>query len=125
MTDATEEPVFSDLVVTAADFVADGIRAFELRHPDGAPLPAFTAGSHVPVMTPSGALRRYSLCNDPHEDDRYQIAVKRDAAGRGGSISMVDAVNVGDRLRVGEPRSEFALAPRLGFHFGARPAPCR
>ena len=63
-------------------------------------------------VEPSGALRRYSLCNDPQEDDRYEIAVKREAAGRGGSIGMVDRLRVGDRIAVAAPRSEFSLAPR-------------
>jgi phthalate 4,5-dioxygenase reductase subunit len=107
-----DEPAFTELEVTAADLVAEGIKRFEFRHPAGVPLPSFTAGSHVPVVTPSGALRRYSLCNDPHEDDRYEIAVKRDAAGRGGSISMVDFLTPGDRVQVAGPRSEFGLAPR-------------
>ena len=111
MDDASTD-TFSALSVTAADVVAEGIVRFELRHPDGDSLPAFTAGSHVPVVTPSGALRRYSLCNDPAETDRYEIAVKREAAGRGGSISMTDALRVGDRLMVAPPRSEFTLAPR-------------
>jgi phthalate 4,5-dioxygenase reductase subunit len=110
--DAGEATIVRDLEVTVAERIAQDIVRFELRDPGRAPLPPFTAGAHVPVVTPSGALRRYSLCNDPHERDRYEIAVKRDAAGRGGSISMVDAVRVGDRLRVAEPRSEFALAPR-------------
>ena len=112
MSDVDREPVMSDLEVTAAEVVAEGIKRFELRHPDRVPLPAFTAGAHVPIVTPGGALRRYSLCNDPHEVDRYEIAVKRDAAGRGGSISMVDGLRPGDHLRVAEPRSEFGLAPR-------------
>lgn len=111
MNDVSTDP-FSALSVTAADAVAEGVVRFELRHPDGGPLPAFTAGSHVPVVTPSGALRRYSLCNDPAEGDRYEIAVKREAAGRGGSISMTDALGVGERLMVAPPRSEFSLAPR-------------
>ena len=64
------------------------------------------------MVTPSGALRRYSLCNAPHENDRYEIAVKRDAAGRGGSVSMVDGLQAGDSISVAEPRSEFGLAPR-------------
>jgi phthalate 4,5-dioxygenase reductase subunit len=101
-----------DLAVTATDVVADGIRRFELRHPAGEALPPFTAGSHVPVIAPGGVTRRYSLANDPAERDRYEIAVKRDAAGRGGSIAMVDRVRVGDRLPVGRPRNQFALAPR-------------
>ena len=101
-----------ELEIAAADFVADGVRRFELRHPAGDDLPAFGAGAHVPVVAPGGLVRRYSLANDPSERGRYEIAVKRDAAGRGGSIAMVDTVAVGDRLAVGRPRNEFALAPR-------------
>ena len=104
--------VFAELAVTAAEPVAEGIVRIELRHPDGAALAPFTAGSHVPVVTPSGVVRRYSLSNDPHEEDRYEIAVKREAAGRGGSISMADTLRAGDRLMVAQPRSEFSLAPR-------------
>ena len=46
-----------------------------------------------------------TLCNDPAETDRYQIAVKRDAQGRGGSMSLVDGVGLGDELMVGMPTS--------------------
>ncbi|HVE50322.1 MAG TPA: PDR/VanB family oxidoreductase [Casimicrobiaceae bacterium] len=112
MPEETPEPAFRELFVSAADFVAEDIKRFELRDPANAALPAFTAGSHIPLVTPTGALRRYSLCNDPREEDRYEIAVKRDAAGRGGSISICDTLNIGDRVDVAEPRSEFSLAPR-------------
>ena len=112
MSDSTDDPVFTELAVTAAEPIAQDIVRFELRHPDGAALAPFTAGSHIPVITPGGAMRRYSLCNDPHEGDRYEIAVKRDAQGRGGSIGMADEVKAGHRLPVAPPRSEFALAPR-------------
>jgi phthalate 4,5-dioxygenase reductase subunit len=112
VTDATDEPQFTELEVTIAEPIADGIQRFELRHPAREPLPAFTAGAHVPVVTPSGALRRYSLCNAPQDDDYYEIAIKRDAGGRGGSISMVDGLAAGARIAVAAPRSEFSLAPR-------------
>jgi phthalate 4,5-dioxygenase reductase subunit len=112
MSQDAEAPEFRELFVTAADTIAEDIVRFELRDPQGALLWPFTAGSHVQVVTPAGAVRRYSLCNDPHEEDRYEIAVKREAAGRGGSVSMADSVRAGDRLRVGEPRSEFSLSPR-------------
>jgi len=61
---------------------ADGIRSFELVQPDGTELPPFTPGSHVRVQAPNGLMRKYSLCNDPAERDRYQVAVKREVAGR-------------------------------------------
>lgn len=104
------DPDMSPLRVAAADMIADGIRRFELRHPDGAALPGFTAGAHVAVRTPGGLVRKYSLCNDPAETDRYLIAVKREAEGSGGSRSMVDDLQAGDTLPVSAPVNNFALA---------------
>lgn len=100
------------LLVTRSEAAAQGIRRFELRHPDGRPLPAFTAGSHIRLRTPSGALRQYSLANDPAEHDRYEIAVKREEEGRGGSRSMVDGLGAGDTIDVFAPENLFALDDR-------------
>lgn len=88
---------------------AEGIASFELARPDGAPLPAFSAGSHIDVHVPGGLTRQYSLCNDANENHRYRIAVLRDAASRGGSTGMHDAVNEGDTLAISEPRNHFPL----------------
>jgi vanillate O-demethylase ferredoxin subunit len=74
----------------------------------GSALPPFTAGSYIDVLTPSGVLRPYSLCNAPHERHRYLIAVLREASG-GGAASIHEQVRVGDRLRIRAPRNEFAL----------------
>lgn len=92
--------------------IARDIHLFELRDAAGAPLPAFTAGAHVTVTAPNGARRKYSLCNDPAERDRFEIAVKRDAGGHGGSVSLVDGTRAGDVIDVSEPRNAFELAPR-------------
>ncbi|MFO1396897.1 MAG: PDR/VanB family oxidoreductase [Burkholderiales bacterium] len=107
-----DDLVFQDLVVTRAEPAAVDIVRYELRAADGGALPPFAPGAHIPVRTPAGVVRRYSLANDPAEDDRYEIAVKRDAAGRGGSASMVDTLAPGSRLPVAAPRNEFALHPR-------------
>ncbi|MEQ9329688.1 MAG: PDR/VanB family oxidoreductase [Rhodospirillales bacterium] len=89
--------------------LADGIWLFELVDPAGADLPAFEAGGHVPVETPSGAMRHYSLSNDPAERHRYQIAVKLEPESRGGSRSMVENVATGDLLKVDAPGNDFPL----------------
>jgi phthalate 4,5-dioxygenase reductase subunit len=109
---AVAEPDFFRLKVVHKKELAGGIYLFELRHADGAPLPVFTAGAHLTVETPGGARRNYSLCSNPAETGFYQIAVKRDAAGRGGSISMADDVHEGDWLSVSAPRNNFELHPR-------------
>lgn len=88
---------------------AEGIASFELAREDGAPLPAFSAGSHIDVHLPGGLVRQYSLCNDATERHRYRIAVLRDPASRGGSNAMHDLVKEGDLLQVSEPRNHFPL----------------
>jgi vanillate O-demethylase ferredoxin subunit len=88
---------------------AQDIAGFELADPGGAPLPPFSAGSHIDVHVPGGPVRQYSLCNDAEERHRYRIAVLRDPASRGGSTGMHDRVREGDILQVSEPRNHFPL----------------
>lgn len=106
---------------------AEGITSFELARTDGAPLPPFSAGSHIDVHLPaapnaagatgagagaaSAIVRQYSLCNASHEQHRYRIAVLRDAASRGGSVAMHDRVHEGDVITISTPRNHFALHP--------------
>src|SRR5262252_9816044 len=91
--------------VTRAERIADDVHLFELRDPVGGDLPEFTAGAHVALRVPNGLVRKYSLCNDPAERDRYVIAVKREAPGTGGSLSMVDEAKLGDKLMISAPRN--------------------
>jgi len=102
-------------VLDKAD-IAQDIHLFTLAHPDGAELPAFAAGAHLLIHTPAGPARRYSLCGDPARRDRYLIAVKREAKGEGGSISMTDDVAPGDTLRVSAPQNYFPLDHGAGRH---------
>lgn len=77
-------------------------------------LPPFTAGAHLTVQTPSGAWRSYSITND--DADRYVIAVKREAGGRGGSLSMHRDLALGDIIAARAPKNAFELvenAPTL------------
>jgi vanillate O-demethylase ferredoxin subunit len=93
--------------------VAADICAFELVHPDGASLPAFSAGAHIDVMLRDDLVRQYSLCNDPRESHRYMIAVLRDANSRGGSIAMHE-LDEGGSLEVSEPKNHFSLHAQAG-----------
>jgi vanillate O-demethylase ferredoxin subunit len=96
--------------VAAKTAECEGIFGFELVSLNGAPLPGFSAGSHIDVQIPGGLTRQYSLCGDPTETHRYQIAVLRDPKTRGGSAAMHDEVQPGDVVRISAPKNHFALA---------------
>src|ERR1700735_2315702 len=98
------------LTVRHKSEIADGVFLFELRAGDGGALPPFTPGSHITVTAPSGQKRRYSLCNDAGERDRYLLAVKQEATGRGGSLSFTKGVKEGDEVAVEPPANEFEMA---------------
>lgn len=89
---------------------ADDIVSFELAGIDGAPLPPFSAGSHIDVQIAPGLTRQYSLCNDPTEQHRYMIAVLRDPRSRGGSQALHDNVRAGDIIAISPPKNHFPLA---------------
>lgn len=90
---------------------AQDIASFELASADGQALPPFSAGSHIDVHIADGLVRQYSLCNDPAERHRYQIAVLRDPASRGGSQAVHERIREGDLIQVSAPRNHFELGP--------------
>lgn len=114
------EPEIPSLPLRVSQMSAEtpDIRLFELTAADGAELPEFSPGAHISVRAPNGMIRKYSLCNDPAERERYVIAVLREPGGRGGSLSMVDEVKEGDEILVTPPRNDFPLvASPAGYTF--------
>ncbi len=103
--DSAPRPV----VVAQVIEIAPGIKAFALKPPTGQVLPPTSAGAHISVHLPSGRVRQYSLVNAPGQPDAYQIAVRRNDAGKGGSVEMHEAVVAGTALRIGRPRNNFLL----------------
>lgn len=89
--------------------IADGVRRFEFVPANDVVWPAFTAGSHIDVRTGADAVRQYSLCNSPAEENRYVIAVKHERDGRGGSHYLHTCVKPGDSLDISAPRNNFRL----------------
>lgn len=112
MNDTTNAETFFAVRVTGKRRVAIDTICFQLAAASAMPLPAFTPGAHLTVITPIGVRRNYSLCGDASDSSKYVIAVKRDAAGRGGSMSMVDDVHEGAELNISTPRNNFELSPR-------------
>jgi len=101
------------LVITGVRELAPGIRAYELRNPDGDELPEVQAGAHlqIPVQLQDGntGIRHYSICSNPQRRDIYEIAVLRDDNGSGGSIAVHEQFDIGQRLHCALPRNNFGL----------------
>ncbi|WP_441865386.1 PDR/VanB family oxidoreductase [Phaeovulum sp. W22_SRMD_FR3] len=92
---------------------AGNIVRLRLSAPDGAALPAFTAGAHLDLHLVDDSCdlwRQYSLCSDPAETGFYEIGVLRDPNSRGGSEAVHRLATPGARFPVEGPRNHFPLA---------------
>jgi phthalate 4,5-dioxygenase reductase subunit len=98
------------LMVCRKAQIAVDVFLFELRAFGGSDLPAFTPGAHITITAPSGQKRRYSLCNDCGERDRYLIAVKLERGGRGGSLSITQDLDEADEVRIEPPANDFEMS---------------
>jgi phthalate 4,5-dioxygenase reductase subunit len=97
------------LKITQKRVIAKDTYGFVFEHPEGSALPEFKAGAHVTMTMPNGVNRPYSLCGDPADTRHYEVAIKREANGRGGSISLADDTQVGDGMEVSAPINAFSL----------------
>lgn len=110
-------PDLLELTVAEVRPLTPHITAFVLRHADGLALPAYQAGAHIKVGVEIGgapAWRHYSLIDIgkvPAQPSEYLIAVRRDDAGRGGSLHLHNSVQAGQRLRTSLPVNGFQLDP--------------
>jgi ferredoxin-NADP reductase len=95
--------------VRSVTWETDAIRLYDLRRPDGGPMPSFEAGAHIDLHLADGLVRSYSLVEPPDEPHRYLVAVARDAASRGGSRRAHELMQPGALIRIGVPRNSFSL----------------
>jgi len=107
----------AELTVEHRGVVAEGVVSLTLRQADHRQLPPWSPGAHVDLVLESGLTRQYSLCGEPSDCQRWQIAVLREPQSRGGSAQVHDGLGVGDRVRVRGPRNHFPLLPASGYLF--------
>ena len=108
-----------DVVVTEVVEVNDLIKRFRFERADGGEMPHFSGGSHVVVEMDDHGTRRmnpYSLMSDPSDTRGYEISVRRDDAGRGGSLFMHRHVTKGMRMQLGHPVNLFPPDARARKH---------
>jgi len=98
-----------DVVLSDVENAARDTNAYTFRRPDGGKLPAYNAGAHIDIHLPNGLIRQFSLLNPSADPDSYVVAIKLDAASRGGSRYIFDELKVGDALKISAPRNNFPL----------------
>jgi ferredoxin-NADP reductase len=96
---------------------AEGVVVLDLRRPDGADLPAWSAGAHIDLRLPDGLTRQYSLCGNPGDAAVWRIAVLREPESRGGSAHVHDTLVEGTEVEVRGPRNHFPLVPAPRYLF--------
>lgn len=109
------------LHVRVADVVEvnELIKRFRFVSRDGSPLPAFSGGAHTLVDMDDHGTRRlnpYSLMSNPADLSGYEISVRRDDQGRGGSLFMHRHVKPGMEMTLSYPMNLFALDSRAKKH---------
>lgn len=95
------------------------ITRFRFVSRDGSPLPAFSGGAHTVVEMDDHGTRRlnpYSLMSDPSDTSGYEISVRRDDQGRGGSLYMHRHVKPGMEMVISHPVNLFGLDTRAKKH---------
>lgn len=98
------------LTVVEAVATTPEVLRLTLVHPRRPELPAWEPGAHVDLRLPDGRTRQYSLCGDPADRSRYVLAIKREDAGRGGSLWTHANLTAGAVAHVAHPRNNFGLA---------------
>ena len=96
--------------VTAYSDVATDVRSYTLKRVDGSDWPHAGAGAHIDVQVDDDTVRQYSLCGDPGVPGAYQVAIKKEVDGRGGSLALHEKLVVGTRLSISPPRNNFPLS---------------
>ena len=105
--------------VESVSLVNDLVTRFRFVSLDGSELPAFSGGAHVVVEMDDHGQRRlnpYSLMSDPEDRTGYEISVRRDDQGRGGSLFMHRHVKPGLEMELSYPVNLFALDSRARKH---------
>jgi ferredoxin-NADP reductase len=104
------------LRVASARFTTPDVLHISFTHPLRPELPAWTPGAHVDVRMADGRVRQYSLCGDARDRTRYEIAIKREDEGRGGSLLLHETLRTGVIAHVSAPRNNFALVDGAHRH---------
>ena len=98
-----------EVKLTNIETVARDTNVYTFRKPDVGKLPPYKPGAHIDIHLPNGLTRQFSLLNPDANPESYIVAIKLDAASRGGSRYIFDELKVGHTLKISAPRNNFPL----------------
>jgi ferredoxin-NADP reductase len=107
----TESYQMFPAVVTAVEQLTPLIKRFTFKRQDGQNFPVFSGGSHIIVKMNDKLSNAYSLMSNPKDLSTYQICVRKDIEGKGGSVFMHDQCVKDFQLEVSSPKNLFELSP--------------
>ncbi|WOE31726.1 MULTISPECIES: carnitine monooxygenase, reductase subunit CntB [unclassified Acinetobacter] len=97
-------------VVTKVEQLTPLIKRFTFKRQDGENFPAFTGGSHIIVKMNDKLSNAYSLMSNAKDLSSYQVCVRKDVEGKGGSVFMHEQCIEGFKLEISSPKNLFELA---------------
>ena len=98
--------------LTGIETVARDTNVYSFARPGGDRLPPYKPGAHIDIHLPNGLTRQFSLLNPDADPTSYVVAIKLDAASRGGSRYIFDELKVGHTLKISAPRNNFPLVEK-------------
>lgn len=94
--------------LTSITYAANNISLFEFSSINDIALPPASAGAHIDIHLPNNEVRQYSLVLGLRTDC-YIVGIKKEVAGRGGSLYIHDTLKVGNIIEISAPRNNFPL----------------
>lgn len=103
-------------VVSNVEQLTPLIKRFTFKRQDGLDFPAFSGGSHVIVKMNDQLSNAYSLMSQQNDLSCYQVCVRKDEQGKGGSVFMHEQCVTGFELEISSPKNLFELSARGDKH---------
>lgn len=104
-------PLTIAVVIDAIESVSDEVKSYTFRSLDGQPLPDYKPGAHIDVHIDEGLIRQYSLTG-LSRPGTYNIGVKCEEDGRGGSKTLHQTFAKEQTIAISYPRNLFELQPQ-------------
>ncbi|WP_182263075.1 PDR/VanB family oxidoreductase [Rhodococcus sp. UFZ-B548] len=104
-------------MISEKTLIATGVARMTLVHPQGEELPEWSPGSHIDLKLTDDVVRQYSLCGGVTDRSQWQICVRQQRDGRGGSNFIHNRLSPGDLVTVTGPRNHFELVNASKYLF--------